>query len=467
MVRRRPPDAHFATPVVRREAARLWQAVQKLLDRQVLRRVVTGALAAWSSAVEAARKRRRDAFVDAMAEQMRSAKRCRIGLERRVWRHCPLQHSLDAWRGEVNLLRERRTWLQTTDQVLRRSFHEIAAVTTWRSLRAWQQSVHSSHSQRLCLLRDCTDTKIGDRSSGIDSLENDGINGPMNVWFPQLQSEVCSAVQLDDIECCQQAPLDSPWFPHVPSALCSPMQVDDCRSCHMHPVDAEPTWTTPSPDPLCNSGEKSCEVSDSVDIVCLVSPSGASLMSKEPGKLPFELSEASEMHTVMEFDRNLDGIEGVLEGHIADASSKAMPTNQSCRTQPGCMAPQQRGAFQRCSSAGRATSSGPSAGRMLNAASCARETPRRERSPEATNEFGSPRSTPVPITCATSTPRWTDRDMPRGPERLYYDKANYTGCARFSIGETPPPVRRGPFVSQPFQPPAAGPFAVGRRRSIR
>jgi len=414
--------------------------------------------------------------VDAMGEQLRSAKRCRIGLERRVWRYGPLQHSLDAWRGEVHLMRERRNWLQTTDQVLRRRDHEIAAMTTWRFLLAWQQTVHSSHSQRLCLLRDCTDTKTGDGSSGIDSLENDGINGPMNVWFPELPSEVCSAVQLDEIQSCQQAPLDSPWFPHVPSALCSPMQVGDCQSCQLDPVVSEPTWAAHAPEPPCNSDDKPCQISDrslsdAVDIRCPVSPSGAwgmSQMSKEPEELPFEPSEAIEIQTVMDLDRNVDSIEYGLEGHVADASAWAMPTNQAGRTQPGCMAPQQRGAFQRCSSAGRAPSSGPGGGRTLNTASCARETPRRERSPEASNEFGSPRSTPVPISCATSTPRWTDREMPRGPERLYYDKANYTGCARFSIGETPPPpVRRGPFVAQQFQPPAAGPFAVGRRRSIR
>merc|ERR1719331_1274460 len=79
---RRAPELDYSVPVVRREAARLWTAVRRLLDRQARSEMLTGALATWCGALEAARKRRREAFVDAMGEQMRAAKRCRIGLER-------------------------------------------------------------------------------------------------------------------------------------------------------------------------------------------------------------------------------------------------------------------------------------------------------------------------------------------------------------------------------------------------
>lgn len=64
------------------------------------------------------------------------------------------------------------------------------------------------------------------------------------------------------------------------------------------------------------------------------------------------------------------------------------------------------------------------------------DTPRRDVSPRET-----PRSaTSVPVSLAS--PRALDaqsNSLPRGPERFFYDKGKYTGCARFQ-GEAPPPV---------------------------
>lgn len=142
------PMRHYAAPVVRREAARLWRAVRRLLDRQTRTVTLTGALAAWSGAVEVARKRRRDAFLDAMGEQMRAAKRCRIGLERHAWRHGPLRQMLATWRGEARLGRERRVWIQNADHTVQRSARHMAAMSAWRVLLAWHQAVQSSGAHR-------------------------------------------------------------------------------------------------------------------------------------------------------------------------------------------------------------------------------------------------------------------------------------------------------------------------------
>lgn len=194
-----PSGCYYAVPTISREAVRLRCALRRLLDRLERGTALSGSLAAWVHVVQAERKRRSDAFVDAMADQMRAAKRSRICIEGRIWRQVPARHALTSWRNEVRQMRARRSWMLTADRFLSTSSGDLIL---WISMHAWHGFVGCSASTP------CAD--IGVRPpSHTDAPPLSGNLAPTGTALPAIAKPMTwEAVEPSPPSCSRGGPAD-------------------------------------------------------------------------------------------------------------------------------------------------------------------------------------------------------------------------------------------------------------------
>jgi len=453
-------DCGMMVPTVRREAARLWCAVRRLVDRSDRLESLSGALAAWSCAVEDVRKRRREAFVDAMGEQMRAAKRCRVSLEGRAWRSGPLRHAVAMWRGEVRRSRERQMWLRATEKACLHNAGALAAALAWSVFREWRAEVHAACSSQNSLAG-CHGLDLHDGSpdtSALDHAESFSANGVqskgggievtprMNVWIAEDSRQA-------SFQESQDSPQMTANFLLNPAEVSMTFQADSAVGDKTGPpmarfinlADHSPGENKENSRLAERSPERLVE--KPVRHLCL-GPSRLSLTSLGTGSDRVGRTVTSPEVCTRSSNTAHAGQGSVPRGPFARSSSQSSMTSQpsytpaaSTTSQPSYAPPpvvQPAGGSLRaepglCISAGGIHIS--SGGASARSSTC--ERGRRATSPGAS---GSPRHrSPSAYNGSPCTPRWVDAtpaftqdvSLPRGPERFYYDTTTYTGCARY------------------------------------
>lgn len=497
-------DRH-AAPLVRREASRLWCAVRRLLDRQARSETLTGALSAWCKAVDVLQKRRRDAFVDAMGEQMRAAKRCRLGLERHAWRHGPVRQVIATWRGEARLERERRAWLKTTVHALQRSAAEIASATASRLFQAWRQTVCSSESKgRNSNMNNTSDVKSSRmqkivRTSCTTFLESDASPNSMNVWFPFGSCEEFEPIQHDTCQADHQDLMPSPpsWISQIPS----PQEFGRQSSWQQkREVESESLLGLSNGDenlsPQCIRKETFFDntqynaqmpiempvdqpVFREVSLGCVATgeecQSVPCLLCRYASQQPPRFHRVEQQPACSESDPDP---ETSIDLDLRPATGQTTPSARSRTLQMSSAAStgsRDKRSAARSSSTGRLlpwevrmqetgsreTGSREAASRVAEEPCLGRRTSRETPNTSFTPPLSSSRSASAggarKVSRRDASPQVSPRaapmsmsscatpresSLPHGPERLFYDTSRYTGCARFGAGEAPPPVRR-------------------------
>uniref|UniRef100_A0A7S1EV25 Uncharacterized protein n=1 Tax=Noctiluca scintillans TaxID=2966 RepID=A0A7S1EV25_NOCSC len=123
-----------ALTAARLEAARLRTVVLRMVNRAWRRDVAVRVFASWKEIMESVRRKRRDAFVDAMGVQMQVAQRRCAGFER-VTEQSSLRDSFVAWCGVHTLGRHHLA----VEWINERRLLDGAAFCVWRALCAWAQ----------------------------------------------------------------------------------------------------------------------------------------------------------------------------------------------------------------------------------------------------------------------------------------------------------------------------------------
>eukprot|EP00927_Polykrikos_kofoidii_P049239 TRINITY_DN43325_c0_g1_i1.p1 TRINITY_DN43325_c0_g1~~TRINITY_DN43325_c0_g1_i1.p1 ORF type:complete len:543 (+),score=56.80 TRINITY_DN43325_c0_g1_i1:119-1630(+) len=400
-------NVHLAdVPVIRREAAHLRRVVARLIERLTRTELTAKIVAAWARATEDGRQRRREAFFDSMGQQMRAAKKTCVGFQILVSRQEPLRHTIALWRGFTQLACKTRSWISITNWAVGNDAANTSALSLCRALAAWRAYSRS-------------DKDVGRRVSR-----------------PPFSGGVCS----------QQQPLSatsaltsSCFTPRQPSARC----VTRCSST--------PRGGSSEAFPR---GAKTTEVLDHFGDVTGVT--GSETLRPQVRRA---LSARSELGAARQRRCGLERLNSCIgdvflerrrsesgqlgqDGGVDDGSASGHCQNRDFtppmpppRMRPPDMTP--RATLVQESEGGVIvvgdTSPRYNGDRGVNGAASLRLL-------HGTSVEDLPPAKCTPINCVEGStvaripPQrhgGTESQMPRGPERFFYDVASYTGCARY------------------------------------
>lgn len=435
----------------------LWGGVLEcLLERIARKELLSWAIGGWATQVVAAQQRRSNAFFDAMGGQLRSAQRRCSLMEVRAMLLEPLRSTISAWRSAIQVERARRSRARFAEVLAERVESDVAVLTVWRVLAAWRSLALDACKENLqhetkrsaatpecdvapkglaempLFILDAERTRARSAENGRRRCQERRILMERPV---QDSARSCSVLQpVRDADDCGRAAL-----PHGPQPCSVPSSV----------------FHTPTPARLRSQHRLSgCGGSaSSPRIAVMVSGDRAegspSVAGSSPGRcrerFPMRPASTGRLSPAVVRARG----SGTLAAAVAAATAAAAAAVAVAGALRPAVAPEAGGTA--------AGSTGPSAGGasasstacdVPASASVLPSTPQRqlvvERGIDAVTVALAPSVAPLSAAEPCSPPCWRDIEppgqesspapqaaLPRGPERLFYDTARYTGCARF------------------------------------